>query len=210
MKEWEFNADIAKVFVDHARQHIPNYDRVIDKSVAICERLLDKDAVIVEVGCATGETLRRLNTAGFTNIHGVDSSREMLDYCNDTTATLHHSEQFPRVKCDAVICNWTLHFVKSKISYITSVISQLKPGGIFILSEKTSKDPTAIEFYHDIKRANGVSEQEIADKARSVENIMHINSPEWYLAMLTDFGFERIQIFDADWCFTSFVCFLKK
>ena len=75
---WVFDNAVASTFVDHARQHIPNYDQVIDKSVDLCLRYLPSQANIIDVGCATGETLRRLHAAGFTNLSGVEASYAML------------------------------------------------------------------------------------------------------------------------------------
>jgi trans-aconitate methyltransferase len=203
---WKFDADIAKVFVDHARQHIPNYDRVIDKSVDLCRHFLSTDSKIIDVGCATGETLSRLHQAGFTNLHGVDSSQDMLNHVPDI-ATYTCSETLPPDQYRAVLCNWTLHFVKNKYSYIQNIYKNLEPGGFLLLTEKTSLDPTAIHFYHEFKARQGVSAQQIIDKARSVESIMYIDQPEWYMKYIKLIGFQNTHIIDADWCFTSFLCF---
>jgi hypothetical protein len=54
-KTWQFDQEVAKTFVDHAQKHIPDYDRVINKSVEVCQKLLLKDAAIIDVGCATGD-----------------------------------------------------------------------------------------------------------------------------------------------------------
>ena len=204
---WKFDAKVAETFVDHARQHIPNYDTVIDKSVDVCQHLLPTDASIIDVGCATGETLRRLSAAGFTDLHGVDASSAMLQHCDNSIAEYYHSDRLPNRKFDAVICNWTLHFVDDKVKYLQDIQQSLNPNGFLILSDKTSLDPVPIHFYHEIKRANGVSEMAIAEKARSVETVMHINDPKWYLDTLALVNFGKIHIIDASWCFTSFLCF---
>jgi 2-polyprenyl-3-methyl-5-hydroxy-6-metoxy-1,4-benzoquinol methylase len=74
---WKFDNTIAKIFTEHARQHIPNYDLVIDKSIDLCNWHLKKDDSIIDVGSATGETLQRLHRDGFTNLTGVDASQDM-------------------------------------------------------------------------------------------------------------------------------------
>jgi trans-aconitate methyltransferase len=203
---WKFDATVAKTFVDHARQHIPNYDQVINKGVDLCQHLLPKDAKIIDVGCATGETLRRLHDAGFTDLHGVDSSQDMIDHA-PPVATYVQSDTLPPGQYQAVLCNWTLHFVKNKYGYLESIYKSLAPGGFLLLTDKTSLDPIAIHFYHQFKSQQGVSQQQIEDKARSVESIMFIDQPEWYMKYMRLIGFRRIQIIDASWCFTSFVCF---
>jgi tRNA (cmo5U34)-methyltransferase len=205
MTTWQFDHIIAKTFVAHARRHIPNYDLVIDKSVALCKKFLDSDSAIVDVGCATGETLNRLSQLGYKNLTGIDNSQAMLDHCS-VNADLICSDQFPDQMFDAILCNWTLHFVHDKMTYLQQMFKNLTPGGFMVLSEKTSLDPVMIDFYHELKSQHGVSDQEIASKATQVKDIMFINDIEWYLKTLKLIGFDRVQVIDANWCFTSFFC----
>lgn len=202
---WKFDSTVAADFVDHARKHIPNYDLVIDKAVGVCQKFLDPDDAIIDVGCATGETLRRLRQAGFANLAGVDSSADMLSQCK-ATANLILSDRLPIGPYKAVICNWTLHFIMDKLAYLKDIHDELEPNGILFLSDKTSKDSVCVDFYHDFKRRQGVSDQEIAAKARRVESVMHIDPPMWYLESLAQIGFKHIHIVDASWCFTTFFC----
>jgi tRNA (cmo5U34)-methyltransferase len=205
MTDWKFDHQVATTFVQHARQHIPNYDAVIDKSIELCEYFLPQHASIIDVGCATGETLKRLHALGFDNLTGVDSSDAMLSQCDPTIAQYYHSNQFPDNQYDAVLCNWTLHFVKDKTKYLSAMYQRLKSQGFLVLSEKTSTDDLPIHFYHKFKKRQGVSQGDIDAKARSVKNIMHINSVEWYIDNLKSTGFKQIHIIDADWCFTTFL-----
>lgn len=202
---WKFDDSVAKVFVNHARQHIPNYDLVLHKSVEVCEHLLPKTSKIIDIGCATGNTLDMLTAKGFTNITGIDSSQSMLNQCR-SSAKLIHSDKFPEEKFDAVLCNWTLHFIKDKISYLTDCYQGLNDNGFMILSEKTSVDVLPIHFYHQYKLKAGVSYQAIKEKEQSVKDVMFIDSPEWYIQNLKTIGFDKIYIIDAHWCFTTFLC----
>lgn len=202
---WKFDRNIAMNFVAHAQQHIPNYDNVIDKAVEVCKHTLTPTSSIIDIGCATGETLSRLATAGFTNLVGVDASPDMLSQCH-IPARLILSDCLPNEKFDAIICNWTLHFIQNKLQYLTDVYQSLANEGFLFLTDKTSKDPLSIHFYHEYKKSKGVSELEIISKARSVESIMYIDPPLWYLENLKLIGFKNIQIVDASWCFTSFIC----
>lgn len=203
---WQFNSDVAKTFVAHARQHIPNYDLVIDKCVSLAQGLLVNDSSIIDVGCATGETLRRLRTAGFTNLHGVESSQAMLDHCDPDLGRYYLSDRFPDHHFDAVLCNWTLHFMEDKKSYLEDIHRNLKDHGFMILSEKTSLDPVCIREYHRWKSSQGVTQEQILAKEASVKDIMFINGPGWYIDHLPRLGFHDIQIIDAHWCFTTFLC----
>jgi tRNA (cmo5U34)-methyltransferase len=206
MNSWVFNKEIAEIYKLHVRQHIPNYNQVIDKSINICQKFCSKDDPIIDVGCATGETLELFYKNGFRNLHGVDNSQDMLDKCNPKIAKLHYDTKLPNHIYKAVIANWVLHFIKDKELYLKTIYNNLDSSGLLILSEKTADHDKVLNFYHDIKRKNGVSEYDITKKTESLKNIMFVCSVEWYLTTLKQVGFKQIDIIDADWCFTSFLC----
>lgn len=205
--KWEFNSEVASIFVKHARQHIPNYDEVIARTVQLCVTEFKKTDKIIDVGCATGETLTRLHYAGFQNLVGVDSSEDMLTHARKNPGEYILSNLFPVTTgpYSVVICNWTLHFIKNKLSYLQNIYNSMLPGGMLILSDKTVNDGLELELYHDFKRRNGVTEQEIISKARSVQDIMFIDSPEWYFENLKAIGFSPVRIINAHYCFTTFL-----
>lgn len=202
--EWKFDDTIANDFRNHAIQHIPNYDTVIQKSISIAESY-GKNARIIDVGCAIGETLDRLDLAGFKNIIGVDNSASMLKKCKEKHE-LVLSDFLPTGKYDLVIINWTLHFIKNKTEYLSDVYKNLNQGGGLILSEKVSLDPFLIKMYHNFKRASGVTEDVIKQKEEMLKNTMHINNAQWYIDTLVRIGFTDISIIDAHWCFNTFYC----
>lgn len=203
---WKFDSKVAEVFPTHARQHIPNYDQVIKHCIDVAN-LHDKNSKIIDVGCAVGETLIKLQQHGFTNLYGVDYSQSMLDRCPSNIAKLICSDNFPteHAPFDIVLMNWTLHFIKNKVEYLCDIYNSLPPDGILILTEKTSNDQLPLEFYHQFKRSNGVSDQEIKQKAQSLESVMHYNDVPWYFKHLLEIGFTKVYIFNAHWCFTSFI-----
>jgi SAM-dependent methyltransferase len=217
-EEWKFGARISKEFVDHARHHIPGYDRIIKKTIDICKLLLtpfSNQHRIIDVGCATGETIKHLNLAGFHNLLGVDASADMLDEARnnkiDSMSYLVHQDTFPidLGPYHAVISNWTLHFIKDKQSYLTDIYNSLLPGGLLIITDKTYNDGSALTLYHDFKTTQGLSDKEIYDKHASVQSVMFIDPPEWYLGTLKDIGFSDVSIIDAEYCFTTFLAIKK-
>jgi tRNA (cmo5U34)-methyltransferase len=206
IEDWKFNQDTAKKFAEHARKHIPGYDRVIDKSVKFIEYYIKKTEPIIDVGCATGETLKRLNQLGFTNLHGVDNSIDMLNEIPKNIATLTCSDSFPLdKKYKAITMNWTLHFIKNKLEYIKNISNGLEQDGFLILTDKTQNDGKFLDLYHNFKKQQGLTDLEIETKAKQLRNIMYIDSQEWYLSQLKSFNFSDVIIIDADWCFTTFI-----
>ena len=104
-----------------------------------------------------------------------------------------------------ILCNWTLHFIENKENYLQSMSDSLTDGGTMILSDKTSKDTDMIKMYHDNKLKLGVTKEVIEEKQKQLENVMFINSAEWYHKKLSELGF-TVTVMDADWCFTTFLC----
>jgi SAM-dependent methyltransferase len=204
---WKFDSQVAANFADHARKHIPNYDQVIQQTVDVCEQLLPAGAKIIDVGCAIGETLRRLHHNGFTNLYGVDSSKEMLKHCDSQLAQLTCQSTWPAPwgQFDAVICNWTLHFIKNKAEYLAELARSVDDSGLLILTDKISLDPVLINLYHQEKLRAGAGQQEIELKEKQVQGVMFIHSRDWYLDTLHSLGFSKIDVINASWCFNTFL-----
>lgn len=204
---WTFNSEVASVFPMHARQHIPKYKEIINETVKIIKERHHLNAKIVDVGCATGETLYNLNDAGFTNLHGIDSSAAMIDKIKPlpTIKSLTVSPVFFNNQLfDAIICNWTLHFIEQKEAYIEQIFKSAKDDSSIIITDKTSTDPIPTYFYYQLKKQNGVSEQEIFEKEQALKGAMFVHPPEWYIQLARRFGL-KIYIFNASFCFTSFL-----
>jgi tRNA (cmo5U34)-methyltransferase len=207
VQDWSFDKNVAQTFVAHAKRHIPDYDKVINLSRDLCWQLLPdaKNDCVIDVGCATGETINRFYRSGMRNLVGVDCSQPMIDQCNPDHSKLILNQDFPIGTYSAVICNWTLHFIKDKIAYLQSIYQNLKPGGFLVLSDKTCNTGIDLELYHTFKQAQGVTPEEIAAKAASVKNIMFINDPMWYINTLKELGFVPVTVVNAAPCFTTFL-----
>ena len=203
---WKFDKEVAKVFPAHARAHIPNYDQVLEQCLELC-LVYGYDSTIVDVGVATGETIIKLSNAGFKNLYGVDNSQDMLDACPQGLATLINSDNFPLfIKFDVVLINWTLHFIRDKKNYLKRVYEALNSGGALFITEKVSNADLTNKFYYNFKRANGVSEAEIEEKARSLEGVMFVDSIDWYMNAFKELGFKQVYVVNAFWSFASFLC----
>jgi tRNA (cmo5U34)-methyltransferase len=209
--DWKFDESVAASFANHARQHIPDYDKVIDLSVSLCEQLLSDpvEDKIIDVGCATGETVNRLWDNKLCNLIGVDNSQPMLDRCQNKNVFYINSNRFPHENgpYKAVLCNWTLHFIKNKIDYLEDIFNGLDKSGFLILSEKTCNTGIELELYHNFKRKNGVSDSEIERKSEQLKNVMFVDDVDWYIQAFKNIGFQKWSIINAAPCFTTFLAF---
>ena len=198
INKWQFDKTAAENFAAIARREIPDYQRVIDLSIRVIQRLAIPNPKIIDVGSAIGTTLHALHAAGFTHLYGVDSSAEMLARSFDQ-ATLIHSEQFPVAQgpFDVVIANWVLHFIKDRESYLKAIRDSLRPNGVLILTEKVSGSALANELYYDFKRSNGMTEQQIEEKKQRLAGVLTTYPLNWYLEKLTSVGFRRVEVINA-------------
>jgi SAM-dependent methyltransferase len=191
---------IVDSYYEHVSKHIPNYDRIINKSIDICKTYKSNDNIL-DFGSANGQTLQKLYDLGFTNLHGVESERTMRAVSPKLVAGYY--EQMPNLQFSVILANWVLHFIEDKISLLEQFYRQLEPNGSLIISEKVSTDPVIKSFYYERKREQGTSEQEIIEKENSLNGVMHVKTLRWYIDQLNIIGFTQIEIIDGDWGFVS-------
>lgn len=201
---WAFDEKVAEQFDTIANTSIPNYWQVLEKTVNIARCYPGDSAKIIDIGCATGNTLRLLHDAGFKNLYGVDSSEEMLKKV-DIPAELVVSDKLPVEfgPYDIIIANWVLHFIDNRVSYLTDIYRSLQPGGYFILTEKVSTTELTNELYFDFKRKQGLSNNEIEEKRRRLAGVLRTYPLTWYLQALEKLGFASVEVFDASFSFAS-------
>ena len=204
--QWQFDAQVAEVFDGIARREIPDYLRVIDLCVRVIKKSSKQQPKIIDVGSATGETLKQLHLAGYRKLYGVDASQDMLDRSFDL-ATLIHSEKFPEElgPFDYVLNNWTLHFINNPLSYLESIKRAMAPGATLILSDKVTCSERSHDLYYDYKRSNGVTEEEIEKKRQQIDGVLVTYPTSWYLNALSNLGFEQIEIVNANAAFVTFM-----
>ena len=206
---WTFDDNVARDFDAHARAHIPHYEEVVAKSVALISSLFPDlhSTRIIDIGSATGYTLEKLRACGYQNVYGVDSSADMLRHSR-VSENLIHATEFPAEHgpFHAIIANWTLHFVEAREKYLSTIRESLTPDGIFILSEKMLASELVHEHYHQFKRDQGVSSEIITLKAQSLEGVLIPKPLEWYLTTLQNLHFRDIELIDASWNFKTLLC----
>lgn len=172
--------------------------------------------VVFDLGCATGETLTRLAERHAPGIHlvGVDEARPMLDKAANkvpTTASLELREQ--DITADAftfdtadtvdgpptlVTSLFTLSFLSfdARRALIADIYDTLPSGGGFIMAEKTRPESGFLqsvysEHYWDRKSANGLADDEILGKARSLRGQLRPMTVTQYQQMFADAGFRH-------------------
>lgn len=208
-KQWEFDEKVAVNFENEARTNIPDYDRVIDLCIDITDQLCQKDAKIIDVGCALGETLKRFYHRGYRQLFGVDSSQHMIEQAfqpDSKDITYIQSYSFPQQYSpfNLVTANWVLQFIKERTSYLKEIYDSLLTGGSLILTEKVMLSDTVDKLYKNFKRKQGLSEQYIAYKEEAIKEVLVSFPLEWYLIKLREVGFRSVEIVNANYSFVTF------
>ncbi|GGA49167.1 hypothetical protein CYANOKiyG1_68310 [Okeania sp. KiyG1] len=146
---------------------------------------------------------------------GIDSSQEMLKVAGknlskvdkDFPSRLFQSKTFVQnMTFNAILCNWTLHFIKEREKYLKDIFDSLISKGLFILTEKTLQSQITENQYILFKQNKRLSNEEIESKKQQLEGVLHPLSVTQNLELLTNTGFSQIEIINARLGFVTFLC----
>jgi SAM-dependent methyltransferase len=207
---WTFDQKVAENFPAEARQNIPDYERVLDVCVEVADTFLEKDAPIIDVGCALGEALKRFHEHGYRDLYGVDNSCDMLARAFNTTdqaLTYILSDRFPseRGPYRLVTANWTLHFIKQREEYLRDIHAALEDDGFLVLTEKVMLSSMMDRLYKRFKLDAGLSQEYIDYKEEALKDVLVTYPLDWYLVKLRQIGFRSVEILNARLSFVTFL-----
>lgn len=101
----------------------------------------DKNSTIIDVACGAGHFLYFLKKNNYKNIHGIDLSKEQIEYANKIGLTevevadlFYYLPQYPE-KYDMIIANDIIeHLTKDEIlKFLDTLYAALKPGGTILI-----------------------------------------------------------------------------
>jgi len=193
--DFNFGETTAEVFDDMLDRSIPMYRELQRMMQEIAAEFSENGTCVYDLGCSTGITLQSLRegiTAAGKNasLIGVDYSQAMLDRAQERFARLSDTERPQLIHADlnrgcvienasVVVLNLTLQFIRPlyRDTLIKRIADGLNDKGCLILVEKVLSDDSLlnrafIKFYYDMKRRNGYSDTEIAQKREALENVL--------------------------------------
>ncbi|MDF1882243.1 carboxy-S-adenosyl-L-methionine synthase CmoA [Sulfurimonas sp. MAG313] len=223
-KQFEFDEEVAVVFDDMLSRSVPFYDEAMKLTSHFASINMKEGDKVYDLGCSTASLLLEIERRCEHKIEliGIDNSQAMLEQASkklhafNSKIQLHCADILTYNYEEArVICsNYTLQFVRPPVrsSFVKKIYEALKPGGLFIFSEKViSKDPELnkqmIDTYYDYKKAQGYSEYEIVQKREALENVLIPYTEEENLKMLKDAGFSHC---DSVFKWVNFETFIAK
>lgn len=219
-ERWEFNSEVANVFTDMLERSIPGYPVMRELVDKIACKFIKPNSRFVDLGCSTG-----LSAVGVIEKHRhdvisylYDTSEPMLDICRKRFADDIEKGFVNVINCDltkhpigychfmggcsVIISCLTLQFmpIEYRQEVLEDVYDSLNRGGAFILVEKVLGNSAQIgnvfnDIYYDMKRENQYTEEQIAEKRKSLEGILCPLTEEMNVSMLRMAGFRKIDTF---------------
>ena len=213
--DFDFGERTAEVFDDMLDRSVPLYRELQRMTGEIAAEFAVDGSHVYDLGCSTGITLRTLCEAVAADVRfiGVDYSEAMLVRARREfaergitrpvefiQADLNHG--FAVTNASVVVLNLTLQFVRPlyRDLLVRSIHAGLNENGCLILIEKVLGNDSLfnrlfIRFYYDMKKRNGYSETEIAQKREALENVLIPYRVDENADLLRKNGFTHMDVF---------------
>lgn len=215
LSDFDFGETTAKVFDDMLDRSIPLYGELQRQISELCAEFAQPETNIYDLGCSTGITMEsiRHSVSDRVKIIGVDYSSAMLDKARERFKEQPEGAPVELIEADlnspieiknasVVVLNLTLQFIRPlyRDSLVKAVYEGLNDKGCLILVEKVLGNHslinrTFIKLYYDMKKRNGYSETEIAQKREALENILIPYRLDENMELLKRCGFAYSDVF---------------
>ncbi len=220
---WRFDAEVSRAFDAHVRKSVPFYDELQRMVVELSDYFVRDQSAIYDLGSSTGATLdllaARHEAKENAQFIGVDLSESMVQeaqarvkrpnvrffHKNVTEVDFAPPPNF-------VISLYTLQFLTltERRQLLTRVNAGLVEGGALLLAEKTRAENSFfedvwLELHWDFKRRQGLTPEQILEKANSLRGVLNPLTTEENLDLLSQTGFSRVEVFLKWYNWTGFL-----
>lgn len=216
IKKFEFNSEVAAVFDDMVSRSVPFYSELQQTFLKLGHSFAQSNSKVYDLGCSTCTTLALMASAiddKSVKFVGLDNSQAMLDKasekleqvgladrCELKVADL--TEDFEIENASVVFMNWTLQFVRPlhRDRLMRKIFAGMKEGGALIVTEKVVVSDSMInglyiDYYHDYKRHQSYSDEEIARKREALENVLIPYRVDENIELMKRAGFQTVDVF---------------
>ncbi len=215
--DFNFGKKTAAVFDDMLDRSVPFYGEIQRMIGELVTDFAAENTAIYDLGCSTGTTFLQIarTVPRERNVRyvGIDSSPEMLEIAKrklsasdfDRPFELECADLNAGVRIDnasVVLMVLTLQFIRPlyRQRLIRSIYEGLTENGALILVEKVLGENSTfnrlfIHHYYEMKRGNGYSEMEIAQKREALENVLIPYRLEENKELLHEVGFRHVDVF---------------
>jgi tRNA (cmo5U34)-methyltransferase len=225
--DFDFGANTSMVFDDMLDRSVPFYQEIQRMVAEVAVDFAADGTNVYDLGCSTANTIMRIGHGlpADKNVRfvGIDSSQEMLDVARGklVESNFRHdyalelgdlNGPFAIENASVVLLVLTLQFVRPlyREHLIQSIYDGLEPNGCLILVEKVLGEHSTfnrlfINHYYELKKRNGYSQLEIAQKREALENVLIPYRLEENKELLRGCGFRNIDVFFKWYNFCSIV-----
>jgi tRNA (cmo5U34)-methyltransferase len=211
--EWRFDQDVSKAFDSHVRKSVPFYDEIQRMVIELSEYFVRDQSVVYDLGSSTGTTIQLLADAhaGKEDVQfiGIDVSEFMINEARKkmtrANVQFHHKNIMDMDFSPAanfMTALFTLQFLTfaDRRKLLTQIKQGLIEGGAFLFVEKVCAEHSSfediwMELYWDFKRRQGLTPEQIVEKANSIRGVLKPLTVEENRELLRQTGFSRVEIF---------------
>ena len=221
-RTWSFNNKVAESFDTHVKQSIPLYNNFHDQICKIAEFYCKENSLIYDLGCSTGYFVKKISKFKKNlEIIGIDESKKMIEICRSKTKKITNNKvnficsdifKIKLKKSDLIVCSLLLPFIKidRQKKLMNKIYDSLNEKGAAIILNKSLSNHSNFEnifnqLYYDFKIKQGLSNDDIMKKAKSLRSIHTLNTIEDDYEMYKKIGFSKIEIFFKYLNFTGFL-----
>ena len=216
-EDFNFGGETAAVFDDMLTRSVPFYAEIQRMVAELAVDFAADGSAIYDFGCSTCTSFLQLAHELPRDLSvrfvGIDSSREMLEVAREKLA--HEGFRYPyELRCEELehgsevadasvaLLILTLQFVRplKRDALIRRIHDGLRDDGCLILVEKVLGESSTfnrlfIRHYYEMKKRNGYSELEIAQKREALENVLIPYRLEENKELLRSQGFRHVDVF---------------
>ena len=215
--DFTFGKETAAVFDDMLDRSVPFYSEMQRMTAELVADFAQPHTKIYDLGCSTCNTFLQVGPLLPKEMDlrfvGLDSSQEMLDKARaklmrsdfNHAYELNFADLNEHVQIDnasVVILTLTLQFLRPmyRERLMNRIQRGMTDGGALILVEKVLGEDSMfnrlfIKHYYEMKKRNGYSELEIAQKREALENVLIPYRHGENVELLRNAGFRHIDVF---------------
>ena len=215
--DFTFNKEVAAVFDDMVDRSVPFYQEIQRMVAELATDFAQPGTNVYDLGCSTCASFLQIDRvmpaeAGVRFV-GIDDSVQMLNKARAKLAAVDFERPFHLEVADlntgvdisnasVVMLVLTLQFIRPlyRERLIKSIWRGLGDNGCLIVVEKVLGENSTfnrlfIKHYYEMKRRNGYSELEIAQKREALENVLVPYRLEENKELLRGAGFRHVDTF---------------
>lgn len=209
--KWEFGESVTRVFGDMLSRSIPNYETMRQLVYCLGKNFIKQGCVTVDMGCSNGLSIEQFVVNFPKHTYQLcDVSEPMLEACRERfkwnkevfveNRDLRHGIGVTNV--DLALSILTLQFtpIEYRQNILQDVYDNLVEGGAFILVEKVlgnsaKIDDLFVKEYYNLKKENGYTQEQIANKRKSLEGVLVPLTSSFNEHLLHQVGFKYVDCF---------------